>query len=65
MSFGQQTQRLSNLGTDGGQRVPAPKYGRDTSIMPSHAPNTTPMNPGAARYNGNGTTTMSKAASKI
>src|SRR6204780_1310839 len=45
MDFGRQTQRLGNLGTDGGQRVPAPKDVRGTSVMPSRAPNTTPMNP--------------------
>ena len=50
MDFGRQTQRLGNLGTDGGQRVPAPKDVRGTSVMPSRAPNTTPMNPGTARY---------------
>ena len=67
MDFGRQTQRLGNLGTDGGQRVPAPKDVRGTSVMPSRAPNTTPMNPGTARYgNGNtSTTAMSKATSKI
>ena len=67
MDFGRQTQRLGNLGTDGGQRVPAPKDVRGTSVMPSRAPNTTPMNPGTARY-GNGdtsTTAMSKSTSKI
>jgi type IV secretion system protein TrbL len=67
MDFGRQTQRLGNLGTDGGQRVPAPKDVRGTSGMPSRAPNTTPMSPGTAR-NGNretGTTAMTKATSKI
>ena len=66
MDFGRQTQQLSNLGPDSGQRVPAPKDVRGTSVMPSRAPNTTPMNPGTARYgNGNSTTTMGKATSKI
>lgn len=67
MDFGRQTQQLSNLGPDSGQRVPAPKDVRGTSVMPSRAPNTTPMNPGTARYgNGNSTTTApSKATSKI
>ena len=67
MDFGRQTQRLGNLGTDGGQRVPAPKDVRGTSVMPSRAPNTTPMNPGTARYgNANtSTTAMSKATNKI
>jgi type IV secretion system protein TrbL len=65
MDFGRQTQQRSNLGPDTGQRVPAPKDVRGTSIMPSHAPNTTPMNPGTERHgNGNGTTTMGKATNK-
>jgi hypothetical protein len=38
MDFGRQTQRLGNLGTEGGQRVPAPKDVRGTSVMPSRAP---------------------------
>ena len=66
MDFGRQTQQLSNLGPDSGQRVPAPKDVRGTSVIPSRAPSTTPMNPGTARYgNGNSTTTMAKATSKI
>src|SRR5271170_4685729 len=66
MDFGRQTQRLGNLGTDGGQRVPAPKDVRATSVMPSRAPNTTPMNPSTARYGSpNTSTTMGKATSKI
>ena len=67
MDFGRQTQRLGNLGTDGGQRVPAPKDVRATSVMSSRAPNTTPMNPGTARYGSpnTSTTAMSKATSKI
>jgi type IV secretion system protein TrbL len=67
MDFGRQTQRLGNLGTDGGQRVPAPKDVRGTSVMPSRAPNTTPMNPGTARYanRDTGATAMSKATNKI
>jgi type IV secretion system protein TrbL len=66
MDFGRQTQRLGNLGTDGGQRVPAPKDVRGTSVMPSRAPNTTPINPGTARHgSGNSTTTMGKATGKI
>jgi type IV secretion system protein TrbL len=66
MDFGRQTQQLGNLGPDGGQRVPAPKDVRGTSVMPSRAPNTTPMIPGTARYgNGNGTKTMGKATGKI
>ncbi|MGA7763569.1 MAG: P-type conjugative transfer protein TrbL [Candidatus Binataceae bacterium] len=66
MDFGGQTQQLSNLGPDSGQRVPAPKDVRGTSVKPSRAPSTTPMNPGTARYgNGNSTTSMGKATSKI
>ena len=67
MDFGRQTQRLGNLGTDGGQRVPAPKDVRGTSVMPSRAPNTTPMNPSTARYGNRDTsaTAMSKATNKI
>ena len=66
MDFGRQTQQLGNLGPDGGQRVPAPKDVRGTSVMPSRAPNTTPMNPGTSRYGtGTGTTTMAKATGKI
>src|SRR5713226_4811857 len=67
MDLGRKTQRLGNLGTDGGQRVPAPKDVRGTSVIPSGAPNTTPMNPGTARYGSpnTSTTAMSKATSKI
>jgi len=66
MDFSRQTQQLGNLGPDSGQRVPAPKDVRGTSVTPSRAPNTTPMNPGTARYGtGNGTTTVGKATSKI
>src|SRR5229473_1118566 len=66
MDFGRQTQQLSNLGPDSGQRVPAPQDVRGTSVMPSRAPNTTPMNPGTGGYgNGSSTTTMGKATRKI
>ncbi len=66
MDFGRQSQQLGNLGSDGGQRVPAPKDVRGTSVMPSRAPNTSVMNPGTARYgNGNSRTTIGKATSKI
>jgi type IV secretion system protein TrbL len=67
IDFGRQAQRLGNLGTDGGQRVPAPKDVRGTSVMPSRAPNTTPMNPSTARYGNRdiSTTATSKATSKI
>jgi type IV secretion system protein TrbL len=66
IDFGRQTQQLSNLGPDSGQRVPAPKDVRGTSAVPSRAPNTTPMNPGTARYeNSNSRTTLGKPTSKI
>ena len=66
MDFGRQTQQLGNLGPDGGQRVPAPKDVRGTSVMPSRASNTTAMNPGTARHgNGNSTTTIGKATGRI
>src|SRR5713101_2726008 len=50
MDFGRQTQQLSNLGPDSGQRVSAPKDVRGMSVMPARAPNTTPMNPGTGGY---------------
>ncbi len=66
MDFGRHTQQLSNLGPDSGQRVPAPKDARGTSVMRVRDPSTTAMNPGTARYgNGNSTTTMGKATTKI
>jgi type IV secretion system protein TrbL len=66
MDFGRQTQQLGNLGSDGGQRVPAPNDVRGTSVMPSRASNTTAINPGTARYgNGNSTTTIGKATPRI
>jgi len=67
MDFGRQTQRLGNLGTDGGQRVPAPKDVRGTSVMPSCGPNTTPMSPNTARYGNRdtNTSTMTKATNKL
>jgi hypothetical protein len=66
MDFGRQTQQLGNLGSDGGQRVPASKDVRGTSVIPSRASNTTPMNPGTSRYgNGNPTTTIGKATERI
>jgi hypothetical protein len=64
MDFGRQTQQLGNLGPDGGQRVPAPKDVRGTSVMPSRAPNTTPMNASSARY-GNGKSSTAAMTSKI
>jgi P-type conjugative transfer protein TrbL len=66
MTFGRETQKLGNLGPDGGQRVPAPKDVRATSVIPARAPNTTPMSPGTARYgSGNTTTTNGRPTSKI
>src|SRR5712692_2165490 len=66
MDSGRQTQQLSNLGADSGQRVPAPKDIRGTSVIPSRAPNTTPTNPRTARVeNGNSTTSIGKPTSKI
>src|SRR6266851_4745672 len=50
MDFGRQTQQLSKLEPDSGQRVPAPKDIRATSVIPSRASSTTPMNQGTARY---------------
>ena len=65
MDFSRQIQQLSNLGSDRGQRVPAPKDVRSTSVIPSRAPNTTPMNPGTARYaNGNTAPSAGKATNK-
>jgi len=66
MDFGRQTQQLSNLGPDAGQRVPAPKDVRATSVIPSCAPSTTPMNPSTAPFAGaNGTTPIGKQTTKI
>ena len=67
MDFGRQAQQLGNLGPDGGQRVPAPKDVRGTSIMPSRAPNTTAMNPGITHYGNvnSSTTALSKATCKV
>lgn len=57
MDFGRQTQQLANLGPDSGQRVPAPKDVRATSVMPSRTPNTTPINSATAHYGSGGDTT--------
>lgn len=66
MDIGRQSQQLRNLGPDGGQRVPAPKDVRGTSVMPSRASNTTRMTSSTARgSNGNNTSTMGKETSKI
>jgi hypothetical protein len=67
MDFGRQTQRIGNFGSDGEQRVPAPKDVRGTSVMPSRPTNAAPINPVTARY-GNGdasTTALRKTTSKI
>jgi type IV secretion system protein TrbL len=66
MDAGRQTQQLSSLGPDGGQRVPAPKDLRGTSMMPSGAPNTTALNRGTARIvNNRNTTSMGRTTNKI
>ncbi len=66
MDFGRQTQQLSNLGQDGGQRVPAPKDVRGTSVMPSRAQGTTSMNRDTARVtNAHGTTGIGKETNKL
>lgn len=66
MDFGRHTQQLRNLGSDRAQRVPAPKDVRGTSVIPSRGPNTTAINSGTSRYgNGNVTTAIGKATSKI
>jgi hypothetical protein len=65
MDFGRQTQQLGNLGSDGGQRLPAPKDVRGTSVMPSRAPNTTPINSATAHHgNGSGTTSTARVTRK-
>jgi type IV secretion system protein TrbL len=66
MDFGRETQQLSKLGPDSGQRVPAPKDVRATSVIPSRASSTTPMNPGTARsINANGTTPIGNRTTKL
>jgi P-type conjugative transfer protein TrbL len=66
MDAGRQTQQLSSLGPDNGQRVPAPKDVRGTSMMPSGAPNTTALNRGTARIENNrNTTSMGRTTNKI
>jgi P-type conjugative transfer protein TrbL len=66
MDAGRQTQQLSSLGPDDGQRVAAPKDIRATSMMPSGVPNTTALNRGTARIENNrNTTAMGKATNKI
>jgi type IV secretion system protein TrbL len=66
MDFGHQTQQLTKLGPDSGQRVPAPKDIRATAVIPSRVSNTTPMNPVTAQYtNTNGTTRIGKQTTKL
>ncbi|MHB8384764.1 MAG: hypothetical protein ACYDC3_20805, partial [Candidatus Binataceae bacterium] len=66
MTFGRETQELGNLGTDAAQRAPAPKDVRATSVIPSRAANTTPMNTGTARYgSGNTTAINGRTTNKI
>jgi len=66
MDFGRQTQQLSKLEPDSGQRVPAPKDIRAISVIPSRASSTTPMNPSTARYaKTNGTTPIGKQTTKL
>jgi hypothetical protein len=66
MEFGRQTQQLSNLGPTAGQRVPAPKDVRATSVIPSRAPSTTPINKGTTPVSGsNGTKTVGGKTTKL
>ncbi|MBF6571573.1 MAG: P-type conjugative transfer protein TrbL [Candidatus Binataceae bacterium] len=66
ITFGQQTQKLSNLDPDGGQRVPAPKDVRATSVIPARAPSTTPMNSGTTPIAGsNGTKGIGKETTSL
>jgi hypothetical protein len=66
IDFGRQTQQLANLGSGGAQRAQAPKDVRGTSIMPSRAPNTAPINTNTARSSkGTGQATMSNPTRTI
>ena len=66
MEIGRQTQQLSKLEPESGQRVQAPKDVRATSVIPSRASSTTPMNPGTARStSANGTTAIGKQTTKL
>jgi hypothetical protein len=66
MDFGRQTEQLSNLGPNSGQRVPAPKDVHGTSVMPSRASNTAPTNTNTARSSkGTGQATMSNPTRTI
>lgn len=59
MGFGPQTQPLTSLIPNGGQRSLAPTAGRSTSTFPSRAPNTTPMSLNTVSI-GNGSRTMAQ-----
>ncbi len=66
MNLGQRTQQLSNLGPDGGQRVPAPNDSRGTSVIPTRAPVTTPISTRTAGSTNGGTSGISsKGTNKI
>lgn len=66
MTFGRETQKLGNLGSDAAQRVPAPKDVRATSVIPAGAANTTPLNSGTVRYgSGYTTATNGRTTNKI
>jgi type IV secretion system protein TrbL len=66
MDFGRQTQQLGNLGPTSGQRVPAPKDVRATSVIPSRALNTTPINKDTTPVSGsNGTKTVGSQTTKL
>jgi type IV secretion system protein TrbL len=66
MDFGRQTQQLGNLGPTAGQRVPAPKDVRATSVIPSRAPSTTPINKGTTPVaSSNRTNTVGNQTTKL
>lgn len=66
MESGRQTQRLGNLGPSSGQRVPAPKDVRATSVISSRSQSTTPMNRGTAPVAGsNGTKGIGKETTRL
>jgi type IV secretion system protein TrbL len=66
MDYGRQTQQLGNLGPTAGQRVPAPKDVRATSVIPSRAPSTTSINKGTTPVSSaNGTKTVGNETTKL
>jgi len=66
IDFGRQTQRLANLGSGGAERAQVPKDVRGTSIMPSRALNTAPINTNTGRPSkGTGQATMSNPTRTI